>query len=178
MYIEARHLYEPPQEGWLRWAALAAVLAGLLAAAAFWGAAWWGAKAHQAQREEQQHWRDYHLLALRLEGVKQGRDFFSLQRLLEHKNVKVQKLVEGKLQDFEEEFSRLEKEREQVRAAAEEAGRRSEDKARYARKAWHGAWLFTLGVLLALGALATHKKLLWLAAPLPVLAALALFLVT
>jgi hypothetical protein len=178
MYIEGpgRHLYEVPQEGWRRGAAVAAMLAILAAAAAAGAAVWWEAQAAQAHREEQRLWGDYHLLVLRLEGVKQGRDFFSLQRLLEYKNSKVQKLVEGKLQDFEEEFSKLEKAREQGRAAAEEAGAKGERKAGYTRKARHGAFLFLLTGLLSLGALATHKKLLWLAAPLPALAALAVFL--
>jgi hypothetical protein len=166
MYLDeaGRPQYEPHRETWTRWAALSTILMALAAALAGVGAAAWGLKSHTAAAQERRQWSEYQTLVSRSEGVKQARDVFSLHRLLEHKNPKVQKLVEGKLQDYEEELARLEKEGEKLKAQIEEAGRQGEGKAGQAAGAARTALLLLLATVLAAAAVQAKKKLLWLAA--------------
>lgn len=166
MYLgeAGRPLYDPQREVWTRWASLTAVVLALAAALAACTAAVWGMRAHLEAGREQRLRVDYQALTSKAEALKHSRDFFTLHRLLEHKNAKAQKLIEGKLRDYEEELIRGEKEREHLKAEAGVLGGQRERWARQAAGSARTAFLLFLATMLAAAGTLGKRKLFWLAA--------------
>lgn len=166
MYLDemGRPLYDAPRESWTKAASLTAALLGLAAALAVGAAAFWGVRAYLESEREQRRGLAYQTLTSKIEALRQNRDIFTLHRLLEHKNPKVQKLIEGKLQDYEDELLKLEKAQEQLKEAVEAQGIKRERWARQAAGTARTVWVLLLGVILAAASVQGKKKLWWLMA--------------
>jgi hypothetical protein len=164
MYLEETELplYEAPREAWIGWASLTSVLLALGAALAAFAATYWGVQSHLTSQRQQRHWADYQALISKVEALHYSRDFFSLNQLLEHKNPKVQELIEEKLQACEKEATDLNEGWEQFKTEADELEVQGERSSRRAAASARTAFLFFLAtVLAALGGVG-KKKLLWL----------------
>ena len=164
MYLEETELplYEAPREAWVGWASLTSVLLAMAAALTAFAATYWGVQSHLISQRQQRHWADYQALISKVEALHYSRDFFNLNKLLEHKNPKAQEFIEEKLQECEKEATDLNEGWEQFKTEADELEVQGERTARRAAGSARTAFLFFLAtVLAALGGVG-KKKLLWL----------------
>ena len=164
MYLEETELplYESSREPWIGWASLTSVLLALAASLTAFAATYWGVQSYLCSQRQQRHWADYQALISKVEALHYSRDFFTLNQLLEHKSVKVQELVEEKLQECEREAAGLNEGWEQFKTESDELEVQGERYARRTAGSARTAFLFFLAtVLAALGSMG-KKKLLWL----------------
>ena len=164
MYLEETELplYEAPREAWIGWASLTSVLLALAAALVAFAATFWGVQAYLCFQRQQRHWADYQALISKVESLHYSRNFFTLNQALEHKNPKVQELIEEKLQECEKEAAGLNEGWEQFKTESDEREVQGTRSARRAAGSARTAFLLLLAaVLAALGAVG-KKKLLWL----------------
>ncbi|MFI5330154.1 MAG: DUF4337 family protein [Desulfobaccales bacterium] len=150
------------KETWIQLVALTATVLAVLAAIAALRASTYSTKAQIATSQEANRWAYYQSKSLKEHSYTLNRDLLAAVRLLETKNPKAQKFLNGKIKEYEDEIARYNKEQDQLKKSAEDLIKEQEG-----YKLKNGD--FVLAVMLlqiaimcsAVGAL-IKKKILWL----------------
>jgi hypothetical protein len=150
------------KETWIQLVALTAIVLAVLAAIAALRASSYATKTQIATTQEANRWASYQSQSIKEHSYTLNRDILAAVRLLETKNPKAQKFLNGKIKEYEDELSRDAKEKDQLKQNAEDL-----TKAQEGYKLKHGN--FALAVILlqiailcsAVGAL-IKKKIMWL----------------
>ena len=153
---------EPQQETWLKLVVLTViVLAAAAGIAAFKSSAYTTRAQILAAREAQQ-WQDYQVVSLKKDNFGLHRDILASLGLPEAKTAKAPKTTATRIKAYEEEMSRLNQERDQIKKVAQTLAAQEEALAQKAGELGLAVILFQLGIMSsAIGAL-TRKKILWL----------------
>jgi hypothetical protein len=153
---------EPQQETWLK---LVVVTVIVLAAAAGLSAFKSSAYATRAQifaAREAQQWQDYQVVSLKKDNFGLHRDILATLGPSEGKTAKAPKSPAARIKTYEDEMSRLNQERDQIKKVAQTLAAQEETLAQQAGELGLAVILFQLGIMSsAIGAL-TRKKILWL----------------
>jgi hypothetical protein len=150
------------KETWIQLVALTATVLAVLAATAALRASSYATKVQIATTQEANQWADYHAKSSKEHSYTLNRDLLAAVRLLETKNPKAQKFLNGKIKEYEDEIARYNKEQDQLKKSAEDLIKEQEG-----YKLKNGD--FALAVMLlqiaimcsAVGAL-IKKKIMWL----------------
>jgi len=153
---------EPAKEPWTQWATLTVAVMAVFALISFLLAAGSGTRLEVAAGKGTGLVSRQHAHDLKEETYRMVRDLLTLDKLLEHKNARVQKFLETKVKEYEDKLARTEKERAQLKTDAEQAAQQVE-KLRQQQDLQSRAVIFWL-LALALAALGvyTRRKLPWL----------------
>ena len=150
------------KETWIQLVALTATVLAVLAAIAALRASSYSTKVQLATTQEANQWAYYQSKSIKEHSYTLNRDILAAVRLLETKNPKAQKFLNGKIKEYEDEIARYDKEKDQIKKSAEDINKEQEG---YKQK--NGD--FALAVMLlqiaimcsAVGAL-IKKKIMWL----------------
>ncbi|HEY9073565.1 MAG TPA: DUF4337 domain-containing protein [Desulfobaccales bacterium] len=155
-------MMETPKETWITWVALTTTVLAVLAAIAALRAASYSTRVQLATTKEANQWAYYQAKSIKGHSYTLNRDILTSVRLLESKNPKAQKFLNGKIKEYEGEIARYDKEKGEIKQGAENLVKEQE-----VFKQKNGN--FALAVMLlqiaimcsAVGAL-IKKKLMWL----------------
>ncbi len=153
---------EPQQENWLRLVVLTVIV---LAAAAGLAALKSSAFATRAQifaGREAQQWQDYQVESIRKDNFGLHRDILASLGIAEGKAAKAPKTTAARIKAYEEEMTRLNRERDQIKKVAQTLAAQEEELAQKAGDLGLAVILFQLGIMSSAAAALTRKKILWL----------------
>jgi Mg2+ and Co2+ transporter CorA len=153
---------EPQQEPWLKLAVLSVIV---LAAAAGISAFKSNAYATRVQifaAREAQQWQDYQVESNKKDNLGLHRDILATLRLSEGKAAKHQKSSSARIKEYEDEMSRLNRERDQIKKVAQSLAAQEEALAQKAGELGLAVILFQLGIMSSAAATLSRKKILWL----------------
>ncbi len=150
------------KETWIQLVALTATVLAVLAAIAALRASSYSTRAQLATTREANQWGYYQFQSIKEHSYTLNRDILAAVRLLETKNPKTQKFLNGKIKEYEDEIARYAKEKDRLEKGVDDLSKEQEG---YRLK--NGD--FSLAVLLlqiailcsAVGAL-IKKKIVWL----------------
>ena len=150
------------KETWIQLVALTATVLAVLAAIAALRASSYATRVQLAATQEANQWGYYQSKSSKEHSYTLNRDILAAVRLLETKNPKAQKYLNGKIKEYEDELARDAKEKDQLKQRAEDLSKEQEG---YKLKNGN----FALAVILlqiaimcsAVGAL-IRKKIMWL----------------
>ncbi|MFI5355113.1 MAG: DUF4337 family protein, partial [Desulfobaccales bacterium] len=94
------------KETWIQLVALTATVLAVLAAIAALRASTYSTKAQIATSQEANRWAYYQSKSLKEHSYTLNRDLLAAVRLLETKNPKAQKFLNGKIKEYEDEIAR------------------------------------------------------------------------
>jgi hypothetical protein len=150
------------KETWIQLAALTAAVLAILAAVAALRAFSYSTRVQIAATQEANQWGYYQSKSLKEHSYTLNRDILAAVRLLETKNPKAQKFLNGKIKEYEDEIARADKEKDQIKKSAGDFIKEQEG---YKQK--NGDFALAVMLLLiaimcsAVGAL-IKKKIMWL----------------
>ena len=153
---------EPQQPSWHKLAVLTVIV---LAAAAGLSAIKFSGYATRAQifaAREAQQWQDYQVVSLRKDNFGLHRDILASLGLAEGKTAKAPKTAAARIKTYEEEMSRLNQERDQIKKVAQSLAAQEEELTRKAGELGLAVILFQLGILTSAAGTLSRKKILWL----------------
>jgi uncharacterized protein DUF4337 len=150
------------KETWIQLVALTATVLAVLAAIAALRASSYATRAQLATTREANQWGYYQFQSSKEHSYTLNRDILAAVRLLETKNPKTQKFLNGKIKEYEDEIARYAKEKDRLEKGVDDLSKEQEG---YRLK--NGD--FSLAVILlqiailcsAVGAL-IKKKIVWL----------------
>ncbi len=150
------------KETWIQLVALTAAVLAILAAIAAQRAFSYSTRVQIATTQEANQWGYYQSRSIKEHSYTLNRDILAAFRLLETKNPKSQKFLNGKIKEYEDEIARAAKEKDQIKQSAEDFIKEQEG-----YKLKNGDFALAVMLLLiaimcsAVGAL-INKKIMWL----------------
>jgi hypothetical protein len=153
---------ESQQESWPKLVVLTILI---LAAAAGISALKAGVYATRVQifaAREAQQWQDYQAESVRKDNLALNRDVLAALRPPEAKTARPHKSLAARLKAFEDEMSRLNQERDQIKKVAQSLAAQEETLAQKAGELGLAVILFLVAIMAAAAAVLTRKKILWL----------------
>jgi hypothetical protein len=153
---------EPQQETWLKLAVLTIIVLAAAAGIAAFKSSAFGTRAQIFAAQEAQQWQNYQVESIRKDNVGLHRDILVSLGIAEGKAQKAPKTAAAKVKAYEEEMTRLNRERDQIKKVAQTLAAQEEELARKAGDLGLAVMLFQLGIMSAAAAALTRKKILWL----------------
>jgi|GEM_PF-6491319 len=153
---------EPQQPTWLKFAVLTVIVLAAAAGISAFKSSQYATRGQIFAAREAQQWQDYQVVSLRKDNFGFHRDILASLGHAEGKAAKAPKTAAARIKAYEEEMSRLNQERDQIKKVAQSLAAQEEELAKKAGELGLAVILFQLGIMSsATGALA-RKKILWL----------------
>jgi hypothetical protein len=153
---------EPQQPNWLKLVVLTVIVLAAAAGLSAVKSSVYTARAQIFAAREAQQWQDYQVVSLKKDNFGLHRDILATLGLSEAKVAKAPKTAAARIKTYEDEMSRLNQERDQIKKVAQTLAAQEETLAQQAGELGLAVILFQLGIMSsAVGAL-TRKKILWL----------------
>jgi hypothetical protein len=153
---------EPQQPTWLKLAVLTVIVMAATAGLSAFKASAYATRAQIFAAREAQHWQDYQVVSLRKDNFGLHRDILASLGLPEAKTAKAPKTAAARIKAYEEEMSRLNQERDQIKKAAQSLAAQEEALTQKAGELGLAVLLFQLGIMSTAVGVLSRKKILWL----------------
>jgi methylthioribose-1-phosphate isomerase len=153
---------EPQQPTWLKLAVLTVIVMAATAGLSAFKASAYATRAQIFAAREAQHWQDYQVVSLRKDNFGLHRDILASLGLPEAKTAKAPKTAAARIKAYEEEMSRLNQERDQIKKVAQSLAAQEEELTHKAGELGLAVILFQLGIMTSAAGALSRKKILWL----------------
>ena len=153
---------EPQQENWLKLVVLTVIVLAAAAGLAAFKSSAFATRAQIFAGREAQQWQDYQVESMRKDNFGLHRDILVSLGIAEGKAAKAPKTTAARIKAYEEEMSRLNRERDQIKKVAQTLAAQEEELAQKAGDLGLAVILFQLGIMSSAAAALTRKKILWL----------------
>ncbi|HSO71896.1 MAG TPA: DUF4337 family protein [Thermodesulfobacteriota bacterium] len=153
---------EPQQPAWLKLAILTVIVLAAAAGISAFKSSDYATRAQIFAAREAQQWQDYQVVSLRKDNFGLHRDILASLGLAEAKAAKAPKTAAARIKTYEEEMSRLNQERDQIKKVAQSLAAQEEALTQKAGELGLAMILFQLGIMSSAVAALTRKKILWL----------------
>ncbi len=153
---------EPQQETWLRLVVLTVIILAVAAGIAAFKSSAFATRAQIFAAQEAQQWQDYQVESIRKDNFGLHRDILASLGISEGKAAKAHKTAAARIKAYEEEMTRLNRERDQIKKVAQTLAAQEEELAQKAGDLGLAVILFQLGIMSSAAAALTRKKILWL----------------
>jgi hypothetical protein len=153
---------EPQQATWLKLVVLTVIVLAAAAGIAAFKSSAFATRAQIFAAREAQQWQDYQVESMRKDNFGLHRDILASLGLAESKTAKVPKTAAAKIKAYEEEMTRLNRERDQIKKVAQTLAAQEEELVQKAGDLGLAVILFQLGIMSSAAAVLTRKKILWL----------------
>jgi hypothetical protein len=153
---------EPQQENWLKLVVLTVIVLAAAAGIAAFKSIGYATQAQIFAAREARHWQDYQVVSLKKDNFAINRDILLSLRLSEGKAAKSPKTTAARIKEYDEDLSRLNQERDQIKKVAQTLAAQEEELAQKAGDLGLAVILFQLGIMSSAAAVVTRKKILWL----------------
>jgi Mg2+ and Co2+ transporter CorA len=149
---------EPQQPSWLKLAVLTVIVLAAAAGLSAFKSTDYATRAQIFAAREAQQWQDYQVVSLRKDNFGLHRDILASLGLSEAKAAKAPKTTAARIKAYEEEMSRLNQERDQIKKVAQSLAAQEEELTRKAGELGLAVILFQLGIMASAAALAAKKS--------------------
>jgi len=153
---------EPQQPTWLKLAVLTVIVLAAAAGISAFKSSDYATRAQIFAAREAQQWQDYQVVSLRKDNFGLHRDILASLGLSEAKAAKAPKTTAARIKTYEEEMSRLNQERDQIKKVAQTLAAQEEELAHKAGELGLAVILFQLGIMSSATGVLSRKKILWL----------------
>jgi len=153
---------EPQQPTWLKLAVLTVIVMAAAAGLSAFKTSAYSTRAQIFAAREAQHWQDYQVVSLRKDNFGLHRDILASLGLSEAKAAKAPKTTAARIKSYEEEMSRLNQERDQIKKVAQGLAAQEEALTQKAGELGLALILFQLGIMSTAAGVLSRKKILWL----------------
>jgi hypothetical protein len=153
---------EPQQATWLKFAVLTVVVLAAVAGLSAFKSYNYATRVQILAAREAQLWQDYQVVSLRKDNFGLHRDILASLGLSEVKATKAPKTAAARIKAYEEEMSRLNQERDQIKKVAQSLATQEEELAQKAGELGLAVILFQLGIMCSAAGALSRKKILWL----------------
>jgi hypothetical protein len=153
---------EPQQETLLKLVVLTIIVMAASAGLAAVKASDYATRAQIFAARETQQWQDYQVVSLKKDNFGLHRDILATLGLTEGKAAKAPKTAAARIKAYEDEMSRLNQERDQIKKVAQTLAGQEETLAQKAGELGLAVILFQLAIMSSAAGALTRKKILWL----------------
>ena len=153
---------EPQQVTWLKLAVLTVIVLAAAAGLSAFKYSGYATRVQISAAREAQQWQDYQVVSLKKDNFGLHRDILASLGLAEAKAVKAPKTAAARIKSYEEEMSRLNQERDQIKKVAQGLAAQEETLAQKAGELGLAVILFQLGIMTSATGVLSRKKILWL----------------
>jgi hypothetical protein len=153
---------EAPKETWIQLVALTTTILAVLAAIASLRASSYSTRVQLATTREANQWAYYQSKSIKGYSYTLTRDILTAVRLLETKNSKAQKYLTGKIKEYEDQMSRLSKEKQEVKKGAEDLVKEQEVFKRKNGNFALSVVMLQIAIMCSAVSALIKKKLMWL----------------
>ena len=153
---------EPQQPTWLKLAVLTVIVLAAAAGVSAFKSSDYATRVQIFAAREAQHWQDYQVVSLKKDNFGLHRDILASLGLAEAKAAKAPKTAAARIKTYEEEMSRLNQERDQIKKVAQSLAAQEEVLTQKAGELGLAMILFQLGIMSSAVAALSRKKILWL----------------
>jgi hypothetical protein len=153
---------EPQQPTWVKFAVLTVIALAAAAGLSAFKSSSYATRVQIAAAREAQQWQDYQVVSLKKDNLGLHRDILASLGLPEVKAAKAPKSAAARIKSYEEEMSRLNQERDQIKKVAQSLAAQEEALAQKAGELGLAVILFQLGIMTSAAGALSRKKLLWL----------------
>ena len=153
---------EPQQETWLKLVVLTVIVLAAAAGISALKSSGYATRGQIFAAREAQQWQDYQVVSLKKDNFGLHRDILATLGLSEGKAAKAPKTPAARIKAYEDEMSRLNQERDQIKKVAQTLAAQEEALAQKAGELGLAVILFQLGIMSSAAGALTRKKILWL----------------
>ena len=153
---------EPQQPAWLKLVVLTVIVLEAAAGISAFKSSGYATRAQIFAAREAQQWQDYQVVSLKKDNFGLHRDILASVALSEGKAAKAPKTTAAKIKAYEEEMSRLNQERDQIKKVAQSLAAQEEVLTQKTGELGLAVILFQLGIMSAAAGALSRKKILWL----------------
>jgi hypothetical protein len=153
---------ETQQATWLKLAVLTVIVLAAAAGLSAFKSSGYATRAQIFAAREAQHWQDYQVVSLKKDNFGLHRDILASLGLPEAKPAKAPKTTAARIKTYEEEMSRLNQERDQIKKVAQTLAAQEEALTQKAGELGLAVILFQLGIMSSATGVLSRKKILWL----------------
>ena len=153
---------EPQQPPWLKLVGLTVIVLAAAAGLSAFKSSVYATRAQIFAAREAQQWQDYQVVSLKKDNFGLHRDILATLGLSEAKAAKAPKTTAARIKTYEDEMSRLNQERDQIKKVAQTLAAQEETLAQKAGELGLAVILFQLGIMSSATGALTRKKILWL----------------
>ena len=153
---------EPQQPSWLKLAVLTVIVLAAAAGLSAFKASAYATRVQIFAAREAQQWQDYQVVSLKKDNFGLHRDILASLGLSEAKAPKAPKTTAAKIKGYEDEMSRLNQERDQIKKVAQSLAAQEEELTQKAGELGLALIIFQLGIMTAAAGVLSRKKILWL----------------
>lgn len=153
---------EPQQPTWLKLAVLTVIVMAAAAGISAFKSSDYATRAQIFAAREAQQWQDYQVVSLKKDNFGLHRDILASLGLAEGKAAKAPKTTAARIKAYEEEMSRLNQERDQIKKVAQGLAAQEEALTQKAGELGLAVILFQLGIMISAAGALSRKKILWL----------------
>jgi hypothetical protein len=153
---------EPQQPTWLKLAVLTVIVMAAAAGLSAFKASGYATRVQIFAAREAQQWQDYQVVSLRKDNFGLHREVLASLGLAEAKAAKALKTTAARIKAYEEEMSRLNQERDQIKKVAQSLAAQEEALAQKGGELGLAVILFQLGIMTSATGALSRKKILWL----------------
>jgi hypothetical protein len=153
---------EPQQATWLKFAVLTVIVLAAAAGLSAFKSSECATRVQILSAREAQQWQDYQVVSLRKDNFGLNRDILASLGHSEGKAAKSPKTTAARIKAYEEEMSRLNQERDQIKKVAQSLAAQEEALAKKAGELGLAVMFFQLGIMTSAAGALFRKKILWL----------------
>jgi hypothetical protein len=153
---------EPQQLSWVKFAVLTVIVLAAAAGISAFKSSGYATRVQIFAAREAQQWQDYQVVSLKKDNFGLHRDILASLGLPEAKTAKAPKTAAARIKAYEEEMSRLNQERDQIKKVAQTLAAQEEELAQKAGELGLAVILFQLGIMTSAAGALSRKKILWL----------------
>ena len=153
---------EPQQPTWLKLVVLTVIVLAAAAGTSALKSSGYATRGQIFAAREAQQWQDYQVVSLKKDNFGLHRDILATLGLSEGKAAKAPKTPAARIKTYEDEMSRLNQERDQIKKVAQTLAAQEEVLAQKAGELGLAVMLFQLAIMSSAAGALTRKKILWL----------------
>jgi hypothetical protein len=153
---------EPPKDTWIKLVVLSIIGLALAAGVAAFKSTGYTTQVQIYAAREARLWQDYQVESVKKDNFAINRDILATLKVAEGKAIKGQKTATARIKEYEDEMSRLNQEKDQIKKEAQKLAAQGEVLVKKAGELGLGLILFQLAIMSSAAGVLARKKILWL----------------